>query len=146
MAKSYDTRGTYINKKDEAFLKSIQLCYYCGATEKISTDHIIPMEKGGKSNIENLTRACWSCNSRKTNFPLEIWLDRCYANRTLNRNKTNGYLHRLQNEVKRHGLNNIDQIKWLTKKINEGRQMHTYFTKIIHSITNKKYIITPQWH
>lgn len=40
-------------------------CVYCGATEKLVIDHIIPHANGGKSVFENLLTACRSCNSAR---------------------------------------------------------------------------------
>lgn len=40
-------------------------CAYCGATEDITQDHIIPLIKGGLNIIENIQPLCRSCNSKK---------------------------------------------------------------------------------
>lgn len=37
-------------------------CAYCG-DEANSVDHVIPVEKGGMDNIDNLVAACITCNS-----------------------------------------------------------------------------------
>lgn len=49
-------------------------CVYCETMEDLSVDHIIPIAKSGTNNIKNLTVACRSCNSRKTDFFLSDWL------------------------------------------------------------------------
>lgn len=40
-------------------------CVYCGATERISIDHVIPLSRGGKHEAANLAPACLSCNCSK---------------------------------------------------------------------------------
>lgn len=40
-------------------------CVECGATERLSLDHIVPRSRGGGSGIDNLRVLCISCNSRK---------------------------------------------------------------------------------
>lgn len=40
-------------------------CFYCGNTNRISIDHIIPLSRNGRHSIGNLISACKSCNSRK---------------------------------------------------------------------------------
>jgi len=60
-------------------------CTYCGSTEKLSLDHIIPLSKGGPHAQSNLTVACRSCNSSKNATPLDTWL----KTRTKNKGKEN---------------------------------------------------------
>jgi len=47
------------------------ICQYCGKhlTEKkdITTDHIIPKSRGGKTIYENMVTACSHCNKKKNN-------------------------------------------------------------------------------
>ena len=45
-------------------------CIYCGSTHDITYDHVIPLSRGGSSNITNIVKACRSCNSGKCNFIL----------------------------------------------------------------------------
>lgn len=41
-------------------------CYYCNRKMKrLTMDHVIPLNKGGKHIKENIVPACQSCNSRK---------------------------------------------------------------------------------
>ena len=40
-------------------------CVDCGATDKLTIDHIKPVSKGGTDNFSNLQILCKSCNSSK---------------------------------------------------------------------------------
>lgn len=42
-------------------------CVWCGQTENLSLDHIVPVSKGGGDERSNLQTLCRSCNSRKHN-------------------------------------------------------------------------------
>jgi len=60
--------STYINP---ILLKDIyslynHTCLKCGATEKITLDHIVPVSKGGLTTFDNLQVLCASCNSSKS--------------------------------------------------------------------------------
>ncbi|HKJ44500.1 MAG TPA: HNH endonuclease [Balneolales bacterium] len=42
-------------------------CQYCGSTEDLTIDHVIPKSRGGKDTWENLVTACYRCNRIKGN-------------------------------------------------------------------------------
>ena len=53
-------------------LNAKHLCEYCHASEKwqyvrFTLDHIVPIDQGGKNDLENLALACFHCNRRKWN-------------------------------------------------------------------------------
>lgn len=61
-----------ISKKELKRLYSSK-CFYCGSSEFIQTDHIIPLSKGGRHSIGNLIPACRKCNSSKGSKFLMEW-------------------------------------------------------------------------
>ena len=46
-------------------------CQYCGATTKLTIDHVVPKSKGGQDTWENLVVACSTCNVKKSDKLLE---------------------------------------------------------------------------
>lgn len=42
-------------------------CVYCGSTENLQLDHIIPFSKGGATTVENLQLLCQECNLQRSN-------------------------------------------------------------------------------
>lgn len=48
-------------------------CAYCGGTEKLSMDHVVPVTKGGTHGAGNIVPACMSCNASKGNKLLIVW-------------------------------------------------------------------------
>ena len=51
-------------------------CLYCGSTERITADHVIPISKSGTHSIGNLVPACLSCNSSKHDHFITEWKQR----------------------------------------------------------------------
>lgn len=54
-------------------------CVYCGATDRLTVDHMIPLARGGTNWPANLVPACETCNGRKhtkTYFEFVALLDR----------------------------------------------------------------------
>ena len=49
-------------------------CSYCGEERALEMDHVIPVSKGGITEVDNIVPACRSCNARKSNKDLEVWL------------------------------------------------------------------------
>lgn len=48
-------------------------CIYCGSTNLIQADHVIPLTKGGRHSIGNLVPACSRCNQSKGSKFLAEW-------------------------------------------------------------------------
>jgi 5-methylcytosine-specific restriction endonuclease McrA len=46
-----------------------KICHWCGVNcaEKFDIDHVVPISKGGKHELENLVISCAPCNRRKRN-------------------------------------------------------------------------------
>lgn len=57
----------------EVYERDNHTCQYCGikyTSNRLSTDHLIPVSLGGLDEITNYVTWCRSCNSRKSNIPL----------------------------------------------------------------------------
>ena len=49
-------------------------CVFCGATDDLSTDHLIPTNRGGDESSDNLVLACKVCNSSRGDKGVFEWL------------------------------------------------------------------------
>lgn len=61
-------------------------CSYCGASDHLSVDHIVPLSRGGTHEPTNLTCACRVCNSAKramTDAEFRAWIRRVAAHLNL---------------------------------------------------------------
>lgn len=50
-------------------------CAYCGSTEDMSIDHLLPKVKNGADSSDNFVRACKHCNSSKGAKDLITWFE-----------------------------------------------------------------------
>ena len=66
------TGDDILNAREEANHQ----CIYCGSTERLSVEHIVPLALGGSNAPENITVACFLCNSRKSSTPLLVWFSK----------------------------------------------------------------------
>ena len=48
-------------------------CAYCGFTENLTIDHIIPQSKGGIDFTKNVVCACHDCNQSKGHEHWKLW-------------------------------------------------------------------------
>jgi 5-methylcytosine-specific restriction endonuclease McrA len=46
-------------------------CTYCGDTENLTADHVVPLTRGGTNDPSNLTACCVPCNTKKGNRLVE---------------------------------------------------------------------------
>ena len=85
LKKRADNAGTEFNVTTEQLRKLFydnygSRCKYCGTVLKIGKennivcDHIIPLNKGGDSTIDNLQLICSACNRRKSYLSEENFL------------------------------------------------------------------------
>ena len=51
----------------------LNYCVYCGSKTKLSTDHILPIARGGTNDPKNLITACLYCNSSKKDLLFIDW-------------------------------------------------------------------------
>lgn len=47
------------------FIRDSGECVYCGSSEKVTIDHVLPQSRGGTNDPNNLVTACSSCNFKK---------------------------------------------------------------------------------
>lgn len=57
----------------DMIVRGEKCCIYCGVTEGLTQDHIIPSSKGGPDIPANIVPACKSCNSSKHNRDIFEW-------------------------------------------------------------------------
>lgn len=50
--------------RSEVFKRDGQRCLLCGATEKLTMQHVIPYSHGGETTIRNLVTLCNDCNQK----------------------------------------------------------------------------------
>lgn len=48
-------------------------CAYCGSSEELTIDHVIPQSKGGMDFTKNVVCCCRSCNQLKGHSEWENW-------------------------------------------------------------------------
>lgn len=61
--------------RENIFIRDGQACTYCGATENLTIDHIVPRARGGaRWDSSNCTTACRSCNQLKGSMRLEDFI------------------------------------------------------------------------
>lgn len=68
--------GGGISIADEQFIKSYTngTCSYCGKKAKIEIDHVVAITKGGRDELDNAAPVCPTCNKKKGNRSLVVFL------------------------------------------------------------------------
>jgi hypothetical protein len=49
-------------------------CVFCGSKDNLTTDHLIPKNRGGDNSSDNLVLSCKSCNSSRGDKGVFEWL------------------------------------------------------------------------
>ncbi|TAF66927.1 MAG: HNH endonuclease [Cytophagales bacterium] len=57
-----------ILSRHNIFRRDGNKCQYCGSTQDLTLDHVLPRSRGGLSSWDNLVTACRQCNSKKGDF------------------------------------------------------------------------------
>lgn len=57
--------------RSQIYKRDKNSCQYCGATTRLTIDHVVPKSKGGEDSWENLVVACSKCNTMKSDKLLE---------------------------------------------------------------------------
>lgn len=57
-------------------LKTERCCVYCGSTDRLTADHLIPRSRGGTDSADNVVVACQGCNSKRGANGVYVWLGR----------------------------------------------------------------------
>lgn len=65
--------GQMAPKRRRIFERDGWKCVYCGSKERLTIDHVLARSRGGDDLESNLATACHSCNSSKSNKPVESW-------------------------------------------------------------------------
>ena len=61
-----------LNRKN-IFKRDNYECVYCGSSNNLTLDHVIPKSKGGENPWDNLVTACQKCNLEKADLDIEEW-------------------------------------------------------------------------
>lgn len=75
-ARKFENGGSHtLEQRQAKFAGFGNACVYCGTTERLTIDHMIPLSRGGTDDIENIVPACRSCNSKKHDKTAEEFLE-----------------------------------------------------------------------
>ena len=62
-----------LTEKIAIFASFGDCCVYCGKSEKLTVDHVLPLSRGGLDEASNIVPSCGNCNCRKRTAPVESW-------------------------------------------------------------------------
>jgi 5-methylcytosine-specific restriction endonuclease McrA len=72
VSRKYGTRVYEVTAKDIKRLLASP-CIYCGSTNKITIDHVIPRKRGGVHSVGNIVPACQTCNASRKSDTIMEW-------------------------------------------------------------------------
>ena len=75
----FGVRNISASARATVYERDSYTCQFCGLTpepDQLSIDHLVPVSRGGLDEITNYVTCCRSCNSRKSNTPLEEFAQR----------------------------------------------------------------------
>jgi hypothetical protein len=67
------TLSSILKENQYQMKENVGLCTYCGQEAQTTFDHVIPMSKGGPSDMGNMVPVCKSCNSSKSDKNVIDW-------------------------------------------------------------------------
>lgn len=131
------TKRRQIPKKNRELIinRDGKKCFYCGSTERLTVDHIIPLKHGGSNLASNMIASCHSCNSTKNGNRLlpkfeKLSLDKAYLGNVdygIPQDKDMSYLGTLVG--KRKGRRKTSQDGDSEKAVNPRKKMWKRNTK-----------------
>ena len=68
-------RKVNLNRQN-IFKRDDHKCVYCGSRENLTIDHVIPRSKGGRNTWENMVTCCGSCNVKKGDIDVDLFLSK----------------------------------------------------------------------
>ena len=69
-------RGVTLEQWQGVLEASLGICAYCNRQRPLTMEHIDPLSRGGKHDIENIAAICKSCNASKGTASFLVWLCR----------------------------------------------------------------------
>lgn len=60
--------------REIVFERDGRICRVCAATENLHIDHVVPIARGGLTELDNLAVLCGPCNLSKSTRPWDEWL------------------------------------------------------------------------
>lgn len=63
----YNHKPITVPQRRRIYARDGHKCVFCGATDRLSVDHIVPVSKGGTSDDDNLRTMCIRCNTSRGN-------------------------------------------------------------------------------